>query len=72
MDLNGIDEINAYRNKSGSYTIELYTFDKKYIVPYASLNIGLSTGLYTASNIELDFRGELGQTIDPTIIKEND
>lgn len=72
MDLNGIDEINAYRNKDGSYTIELHTFDKTYIVPYALLNIRLSTSLYTASDIELDFKGELNQTTNPMLIKEND
>lgn len=57
MNISDFDEINAYRNTDGTYTIEAFNSYGKLVIPSASFNLTVTGGYGTPSNVELTFTG---------------
>ena len=59
-----IDEINAYKNKNGSYNVEVYSsdFEKfKITMPDASVDFTLETNGVSDCVLEITMRGTIGK-----------
>lgn len=64
MDLNSIDEINAYNNGNGSFCIDIFLSDAQgnrvtVKIPCATLDLSLTSGYDMAAEIELQLKGTM-------------
>ena len=57
MILGQIDEINAYRNENGSWTVEGYSDKEKFKLEYASVELNLQGQIGTPVEMEIILRG---------------
>lgn len=53
------DEIAAYRNKDGTYNIEMHSQKGSVIIPRLQLTIEVSGGIGHSTEVELKFTGPL-------------
>lgn len=64
MDLNSIDEINAYNNGDGSFCIDIFLSDAQgnrvtVKMPRATLDLSLTSGYDMAAEMELELKGTM-------------
>lgn len=59
MILSLIDEINAYRNEDGSWTIEGYSDKNTFKIPHASIDLSLQGRIGIPVEMEITLRGEV-------------
>lgn len=57
MVLSNIDEINAYKNQDGSWTIEGHGDQKSFTMPYSNVSVNLQGSIGNPLEIEFIIRG---------------
>ena len=57
MILSGLDELNAYRNSDGSWTVEGYSDKIKFSLDYASIEMQLHGMIDSPMELEIILRG---------------
>ena len=61
MPINSIDEINAYRNKDGTFSVEFHGMvpegQIKITIPCASLSLALSGDIGSLTELEIKLKG---------------
>lgn len=53
----GFDEINAYKNKDGSWTVEGYSDKIKFILPIASIDFQLQSMIGSPMELTITING---------------